>query len=836
MRTAKFQVQAVASHGDFRPFNRYPPSVSFVSCIRYAHNTHQRLSPSLSVNPDAEWERFLIFFPMACHTSFSRQEPPSLTIAPKKDRTVYDPNHHFLNSPSWVRYLLAAMILLAMLTIRLALLPAEAGFPYLMFYPGIAITIFLCGIGPGLLFIALAAFAAAYFFFPAHWDLSILGGTTVFVASALAILGIIYAFQRRTEQQQLLLRKEIAERKRIETVSAESALRLSGIIDSAMDAIISLDEQQQILLFNPAAEQMFDYPASEMLGASIERLIPVRFRQAHAEHMQYFGKTGISSRKMSALGDVNGVRRDGSEFPIEATISRIVIAGKTIFTVILRDISERRRTEEVLLNSRRQLSTLIEQAPISMAMLDQDLNYITTSRRWLAEYGRGFTDLSGHNHYEVNPDLSEKWKRVHRKALAGVVTRKEQDLWVKADGSRQWLRWAVYPWTDEAGGVGGIIISAEDITRQTLIEMALRASEDDLIRAQAVGNIGSWRLNVRCNELTWSAENHRIFGIPEGIPLSYETFLAQVHPDDRDAVNGKWQAALHGAPYAIEHRLLVDGTVKWVIEKAELEFDALGNLLGGFGITQDITERRLMEDQLKEANDQLAAIATERAAHLRELAGELTQAEQRERDRLYELLHDHVQPLLIAARLGLSGLSKRTAQEETLRIVGEVREHISSVIQTARTLSVELNPPLVRDRGLIPGLESLCCRVRSNYELEITMSCAPHTEPASMTIRLICFKVVRELLMNVVKYADTRQASLDLDLAPDHMLRITVRDNGAGFDPAEKHNGSGLANIERRLGMVGGSLSIASTPGAGTSAILLAPLGLAVDQAIPEEP
>lgn len=93
-----------------------------------------------------------------------------------------------------------------------------------------------------------------------------------------------------------------------------------------------------------------------------------------------------------------------------------------------------------------------------------------------------------------------------------------------------------------------------------------------------------------------------------------------------------------------------------------------------------------------------------------------------------------------------------------------------------------------------------------------------------MTIRLLCFKAVRELLMNVVKHAGTQRAELVLEQAPPGILRITVRDQGAGFAPATEQEGSGLSNLERRLSMVGGSLSIVSSPDAGTVVTLLAPL------------
>lgn len=131
------------------------------------------------------------------------------------------------------------------------------------------------------------------------------------------------------------------------------------------------------------------------------------------------------------------------------------------------------------------------------------------------------------------------------------------------------------------------------------VEDALRKSEHELNHAQAVAHTGSWRLDMRRNELLWSEENHRIFGIPEGTPMSYESFLAIVHPDDREYVHREWTAALGGAHYDIEHRIVVGDTVKWVRERAELEFDREGVLLGAFGTTQDITAAKRAEDLLR---------------------------------------------------------------------------------------------------------------------------------------------------------------------------------------------------------------------------------------------
>ena len=169
-----------------------------------------------------------------------------------------------------------------------------------------------------------------------------------------------------------------------------------------------------------------------------------------------------------------------------------------------------------------------------------------------------------------------------------------------------------------------------DVTGLQKAEQALRNSQADLNWAQAVGRIGSWRLNVRRNQLLWSDENHRIFGVPKDQPLAYETFLAIVHPEDRAYVDRKWTAALNGEPYDIEHRIVVGNTVKWVRERAELEFDAAGQLLGGFGITQDISDRKEAEKALRESEARFRLLANtaeqllttgDPQGHVKDLAG-----------------------------------------------------------------------------------------------------------------------------------------------------------------------------------------------------------------------
>ena len=153
------------------------------------------------------------------------------------------------------------------------------------------------------------------------------------------------------------------------------------------------------------------------------------------------------------------------------------------------------------------------------------------------------------------------------------------------------------------------ITVAVDITQRKQAEEALQDSQADLNRAQSIAHIGSWRMDVRQNILTWSAEAYRIFGIPADVPMTYEKFLACVHPDDKNYVDSQWEAALRGEKYDIEHRIIAQGQIKWVREKAELELDKNGELSGGFGAVQDITALKQAEEALRESERFIKSIA-----------------------------------------------------------------------------------------------------------------------------------------------------------------------------------------------------------------------------------
>ncbi len=174
--------------------------------------------------------------------------------------------------------------------------------------------------------------------------------------------------QLEAANQRLLA--EVEERTRAEEALRESQARVSAIIASAMDAIITVDSDQRVVLFNTAAEAMFRTPAASAVGQPLDRFIPPRHQRAHAEHIQRFRQTGVTSRQMGTLGQLSGIRSDGAEFPIEASISQTQSFGQTFFTVIIRDVTARVESDRVLQARARQQAAVAELGQRGLAGTD----------------------------------------------------------------------------------------------------------------------------------------------------------------------------------------------------------------------------------------------------------------------------------------------------------------------------------------------------------------------------------------------------------------------------------------------------------------------------------
>ena len=315
-------------------------------------------------------------------------------------------------------------------------------------------------------------------------------------------------------------------------------------------------------------------------------------------------------------------RADGSIRAVEVFSSSVEVAGQPLLFSIVHDITDRKQAEEALRqqadaltaakasvdNKQRLLSAVLDALPTGVAITNRQGGTLLTNAAYEHIWGGPIPETASVEDYDAykawwdasgEPVAPDEWASAIAirtgQAAIGQVMRLQ-----RFDGSEVFVINSAAPLFDHNGQLAGCAVAIQDITALKCTEQALRDTTEDLNRAQEVGHIGSWRLDLRSGVLTWSDENYRIFGLPKDTPLRHETFLSIVHPDDRAFVDADWRSAMQsGTPYVTEHRIIADGRVKWVREKAYLEFDDNETLIAGFGITQDITERKQAEEALR---------------------------------------------------------------------------------------------------------------------------------------------------------------------------------------------------------------------------------------------
>src|SRR5215203_4500383 len=257
--------------------------------------------------------------------------------------------------------------------------------------------------------------------------------------------------------------------------------QLAGIIDSAMDAIITTDEHQNVVRFNTAAEKLFSCSAEEAIGHSINRFIPERFRHAHEQYIRKFGEQREKPRLMGSSEQLYGLRTSGEEFPIEASISQIEIGGRKFYTVILRDVTKAREAVDQLRESEERFRNMADSAPAMIWIADTENQCTYVNKQWLdftgrtaeEELGRGWTRNVHPEDYDAGlEDLAAKFDTRLRFEVEFRLLRH--------DGEYRWLYNSGIPRFSSDGEFFGYIGSSIDITERKASEVALRIAHEEL--------------------------------------------------------------------------------------------------------------------------------------------------------------------------------------------------------------------------------------------------------------------------------------------------------------------------------------------------------------------
>jgi PAS domain S-box-containing protein len=563
--------------------------------------------------------------------------------------------------------------------------------------------------------------------------------------------------------------------------------RLAGIVNSAMDAIISVDREQRIIVFNAAAETLFRCSAASAIGHPIDMFIPQRVRERHRHHVDSFARTGITARSMGSLMALTALRADGEEFPIEASISQIEVDGQGIFTVILRDISERLRVEE----SRARLVAIVESSDDAIA--GKDLNGVVTSWNKGAEalFGYSAREMVGESVTRLIPaERHVEEDEILRRIRSGERVLHFETVRMHKDGRLLDVSVTVSPITDSTGRVIGASTVMRDITERKRAEELLRNSElrfraliENSHEAIAVLDVSGARPYV-------SPTIERVLGYTA--EEYFQTKIADViHPDDLPAARA-FRARILAHPGTtdvvisrIRHK---DGTWRWIETTGTSLLEVPG--LSGIALNlRDVTERKHAEDALRQSTAQVQQLNAELEDRVTERTAQLEAANKELESFSYSVSHDLRAPLR-----SIDGFSQAVQEDYGPQLPEEGRRYLATIRGSAQRMGELIDDLLtfsrlsrqpLRKRAVDMGklarevLEELSAeRQGRDVEVRVADLCVCQGDPALLK------QVWVNLLSNALKYTRRRAAArVEIGCQRDNGTSVYfVRDNGTGFD------------------------------------------------------
>jgi PAS domain S-box-containing protein len=409
--------------------------------------------------------------------------------------------------------------------------------------------------------------------------------------------------------------EDITERKRAEDALAESEARYRTLVANIPDAVYrcELKAPWRIHFMSEGVQAVTGYTPESFLRRDnpltwaqlvVAEDLPA-LESAIAEAVAQKQPFDVEYRIVDAAGNLRWIHETGQAV-FDAQGAALCLDG------VIGDVTQRKRIEVALAESEQRLRLFVDNAPAAIAMFDRNMRYLFASRRYMADYLLADANIVGRSHYEVFPEIPERWREIHRRCLAGETRSAVEDPFPRADGRLDWVRWEIRPWYLGSGEIGGIILLTENITERKLAEQALRESERrfretlDNINLIAIGLTVDGRLDY-CNdyflELTgWQrsdalgADWFADFLPPETVPRM-RTVLDRAVRENEVPVHFETE---------IRTRTGRRRVVRWT---NTLLRDPAGRVTGAISLGDDVTERRAAQEALRQSEERFRAIA-----------------------------------------------------------------------------------------------------------------------------------------------------------------------------------------------------------------------------------
>jgi PAS domain S-box-containing protein len=580
--------------------------------------------------------------------------------------------------------------------------------------------------------------------------------------------------------------------------------RFAGLLEAAPDAMVVVDQTGRIVFVNSQTERLFGYQREELLGHDVEVLLPEHLRQRHRFHrMNFLAEPRI--RPMGTKMELLGVRKGGTEFPVEVSLSPIVTTDGVLVTSAIRDVSERKLADE----AKFRLAAIVESS--EDAIISKNLDGVITSWNASAEHIFGYTEQEAVGQpitILIPLELRDEENMIFEKLMTGERISHYETVRITKAGQKVNVSVSISPVKDSTGRTVGFSKIVRDITQRKRAEEALRESEERFDLAAQAGKVYAYENHLPTETVVRSSEYPNILGLTEPERFTYQQFLEGIHPADRSAFLEAVAALTPENPTSeVTYRFLRPiGGVVWLKSSGRGFFDREQKLVRVVGLVADVTKH-------KQAEEAMSAVSSM-----------LIQAQERERTRIGRELHDDISQRLALLVVELEQLAD---DPSTLRNrVQELRSEVAEISSDVQALSHELHSSKLEYLGAVTGMKSWCKEFAERQKIEVDFS-TDVAHPLPFEIGICLFRVLQEALHNAVKHSEVKQVDVQLAESSNELL-LTISDLGVGFDleEAKRGRGLGLTSMQERVRLVKGTMTIESKLGRGTTIHVHVPFNL----------